>query len=99
MNTKKAWGCRKMMTYAKPVLEKYETFPGDLKLSRNELTLGYIKKEMPYANVIFDVETLEQLKENLSYWKKELPLSFIPEIKRLFNNIDEKILNPALWPN
>lgn len=87
------------MFFAKPVIEKLESISRDLKLSRKELALGYIKIEMPYAKVVFGADIPVHIKENLACWERELSPSLIPRIKNLFNNIDEKILNPALWPN
>lgn len=87
------------MFFAKPVIEKLESISRDLKLSRQELALGYIKIEMPYAKVVFGADTPVHVKENLACWERALSPSSIPRIKNLFNNIGEKILNPALWPN
>lgn len=86
------------MSFARPVIEKLESFARDFKMSRQELAMGYIKSEMPGAKVVFGADTPEQVKENMNCWEKELPSSFIPKAKDFFNNVDEKILNPSMWP-
>ncbi len=87
------------MSFARPVIEKLESFSVDLNISRQELAMCYIKSEMPGAKVVFGTDTPGQVRENLACWGKELPSSFVPEAKKLFNNVDEKILNPSLWSN
>ena len=87
------------MSFAKPVIEKLESFSRDVQMSRQDLALGYIKSEMAHAKVIFGSDTPEQVKENLASWTKELPSSIVPDLKDLFNNVDEQVLNPVLWPN
>ncbi len=87
------------MSFARPVIEKLESFSVDLNISRQELAMCYIKSEMPCAKVVFGTDTPGQVRENLACWGKELPSSFVPEAKKLFNNVDEKILNPSLWSN
>lgn len=87
------------MFFVKPIIEKLESISRDLKLSRQELALGYIKSEMPNAMVVIGVDTPEHEKMNLTSWGKEISPQLVKEIKYAFNNIDEKILNPTLWPN
>ena len=86
------------MSFARPVIEKLESFSRDAQISRKDLAMGYIKSEMPDAKVIFGADTPEHVKENLSSWAKKLPSSFIPDLKNLFMNVDEQVLNPVLWP-
>lgn len=86
------------MAFAKPVLEKLESLSIDLGLTRKEMALSYIKSEIPDARVIFGADTPEHVRENLLCWEKEPLPSLGTRVKDLFNHIDERILNPALWP-
>jgi aryl-alcohol dehydrogenase-like predicted oxidoreductase len=86
------------MAFAMPVLEKLESLSLDSGLTRHELALGYLKTTVPDAKVIFGADIPEHVKENCAYWEKTIPSSLISEVKKQFNNVDEKILNPALWP-
>lgn len=86
------------MVFAKPVLEKLESLSTDLGLTRKEMALSYIKSEIPDARVIFGADTPEHVRENLLCWEKEPLPSLGTRVKDLFNHIDERILNPALWP-
>lgn len=86
------------MAFAKPVLEKFEFLSKDLGLTKQEIALGYLKAEMPNAKIVFGADTPQHVKENLTYWGKTPHLSIVTKIKNIFNAVDEKILNPSLWP-
>ena len=57
-------------------------------------------KVYPKAKIIFGAETPEQVKSNLNI-KEEIELisdDIESEARRLFSDVEEKLLNPALWP-
>lgn len=85
------------MAFCRPVLEKLESLSNNFGLSRQEIALGYIKSEMPNAYVIFGAETPEQVRENLMVWKKEIPKSLCNQVRTIFANVNEQIINPVLW--
>ena len=86
------------MSFAKPVIEKLESLSNELKLSRKKLALDYIKSEMPDAKVVFGADTPLHVKENVACWEGELLPSSVDRVKKIFDCVDEKILNPTLWP-
>ena len=86
------------MSFAKPVIEKLESLSNELKLSRKKLALDYIKSEMPDAKVVFGADTPLHVKENVACWEGELLPSSVDRVKKIFDRVDEKILNPTLWP-
>ncbi len=87
------------MSFAKPAIEKLESISHELKLSRKELALGYIKSEMPDAKVVFGANTPLHVKENMACWEGKLSPSSVDKVKKIFDSVDEKILNPTLWPD
>ena len=87
------------MSFAKPVIEELESISNELKLSRKKLALDYIKSEMPDAKVVFGADTPLHVKENVACWEGELPPSSVDRVKKIFDCVDEKILNPTLWPD
>jgi len=87
------------MAFARPVLEKLELVSKDLGLTRHEMALGYLKKQIPSAKLVVGADTPEHVKENRKCWDKKPPASLAPMIKKYFDQIDEKILNPTLWSN
>lgn len=87
----------KHMQFAAPVLEKLDELCSDSGLTRQGLALGYAKYAYPDSKILFGVETPEQLEENIAYWNKELPFYVIDHVQQVFNNVEERILNPAFW--
>jgi aryl-alcohol dehydrogenase-like predicted oxidoreductase len=85
------------MAFARPVLKKLESLSRDLGLTRQEMALGYLKLGMPNAHVIFGAETQHQVKENVITWQKKIPESLVNQVRVLFPNVSEHILNPVLW--
>lgn len=87
------------MAYARSVIEKLKFFSKKAGLTRQELALGYIRAEMPNAEIVFGADTPEQVRGNRACWEKTLPATIISGIKQIFDDVDERILNPSLWPN
>ncbi len=86
------------MQYAAPIIHLAETLCRELNLSRQELALTYIKQKYPQALVVIGAETKQQLVNNLAAWNGEQTRSVIPGVEEIFSSIDEKIINPTLWP-
>jgi len=86
------------MRFARPAIDKIESLSNEFGLSRQEMSLVYIKSEMPNAHVIFGAEIPEQVNRNIACWRKNIQQNAVDMIKRKFDNIDEVILNPILWP-
>ncbi len=87
------------MSFARPILERLKCLSEELDLTRQEIALGYIRSAIPNSRVIFGVDTVEQVKENLLCWNKNPSPHMVSQVRKLFGCIDEKILNPTLWPN
>jgi aryl-alcohol dehydrogenase-like predicted oxidoreductase len=87
------------MGYVKPVLQRLDQLRLETGLTSQEIALGYMKMEMPDAQIVLGVEEVAQLKQNLESWEKIYSSSLIPKIKAKFENVDETILNPVLWPS
>lgn len=87
----------KHMRFAAPVLVMLDELCSESGLTRQGLALGYARYAYPYSKILFGVETPEQLKENIAYWNEELPVYIIDHVRKVFTNVEERILNPALW--
>ena len=87
------------MQFAVEVLKKLEAFSQETGLSKQELALGYVRQAYPQAKVVFGVETPEQISGNLKSWETILPVGIVEKVQKDFGYVEERILNPALWPN
>jgi len=85
------------MQFAAPVLKRLDKLCRDSGLTRQSLALGYAKRAYPYSKILFGVETPEQVEENVAYWNGNLPVAAVDHVREVFDNVDERILNPVFW--
>ena len=86
------------MRFAAQVLNRLNSLACDVGLNIKELCIGYIKNTFPHARLVFGAETQEQARENLKYWNMIWPDGLTQRIQTEFEDVDEMILNPSLWP-
>ena len=83
------------MRYVLPYLEQLEKIASDLKLSRQQLVLGYAAQKWPKAFVLFGAESSGQVVNNL---KVLLNKPAVNVDDNPFKDVPENLLNPVLWP-
>jgi aryl-alcohol dehydrogenase-like predicted oxidoreductase len=83
---------------ARPVLETLQCLADSWNLTRQEICLGYFREEMPGARLVIGAETPEQIRDTVMAWKNGVPRELADQIRALFSNVGEDILNPHLWP-
>jgi len=82
---------------AKPILRKLDALCKETGYSRIELAMGYVKRETAVNHLVFGVRSLEQLKEDIESFKKEIPDRIFDEIDKEFSGIDADLVVPSLW--
>ena len=87
------------MQFAVEDLRKLDVLSQHTGLSKQDLALGYVKKAYPKTKIVFGVETLGQLNNNLKSWKSILPVGLIEYTQEIFKCVEERVLNPKLWSN
>jgi len=86
------------MGFAEETVELLACLAKQAEVSPAELALWYARKAYPDARILFGAETCEQVLSNLDAEQVSLPDEFIDRVRGLFANVDEKVLNPSLWP-
>jgi len=86
------------MQFAYNVLTQLEDLSWETGLSKQELSISYVKHAFPETKVVFGAEHPEQIRSNLRVWEKTLPDGFIDYARSKFGGVNEELLNPALWP-
>lgn len=89
----------KAMQFAAPVIDKVEKLSLEFNLTRQELALSYVRQKYPHAFVIVGAETKQQLESNLTAWKSDKSSLVTIRVDEIFSEIDERIINPTLWPH
>ncbi len=85
------------LSKAKPILRKLDEICRETGYSRIELAMGYVKREKAIAHLVFGIRTLEQLKEDIVSFQKQIPEEIYLEVDREFSGIDADIVVPSLW--
>ena len=87
------------MQFAVEVLRKLDVLSRHTGLSKQDLTLGYVKKAYPKTKIVFGVENPEQIRGNLKSWERTWSHGCVERVQEEFGYVEERILNPSLWPN
>lgn len=90
-------GLPENVEFAKPVIEKVIELTKEFKISPLEMALGYLKIGIPQARIIVGAEKPEQIREIITAWERDLPLSLVDRVRRVFVSVDKRVLNPSFW--
>ena len=80
-------------------INKLNDLVAELKFNnRIELCFSYIKSIDLINGLLIGVDNLQQLKDNINYFKvRKLNEEEFLLIRKIFNNVPKKLLNPSLW--
>ena len=82
---------------AKPILNKLDALCRRTGFSRIDLAMGYVKREKSINHIVFGIRSIEQLKEDIVSFEKDIPKEIFDEIDREFSGISADIVIPSLW--
>lgn len=82
---------------AKPIVRKITALSREAGLSRVQLALQYVKREQAISHLVFGVDSLEQLKEDIAFFYEDLPTDLLEQIGAEFDDIEAEIVMPSLW--
>jgi spore coat polysaccharide biosynthesis protein SpsF (cytidylyltransferase family)/aryl-alcohol dehydrogenase-like predicted oxidoreductase len=86
------------MRFAEPVLRDFRALAARAGVAPGRLALWYVKRAYPKAKIVFGAELPAQVRQNVADWSAQLPQALLDEARGLFAEVDERILNPCLWP-
>lgn len=82
---------------ARPILHRMDALCREAGMSRIELALAYVKKTKGVSHLVFGVDSLEQLKEDITLFERDVPEGLAERIEKEFDQIPAKIMMPSLW--
>lgn len=82
---------------AKPILRKIDIICKKYGFSRIELAMGFVKRQNAVSHLVFGVDNLAQLKEDILFFSQTIPSNIVAEIGKEFENIATDIVMPSLW--
>lgn len=88
------------MEFARPTLEKFQYLCKKYELTPAALALSYALSLPGVTSLVLGSEKAEQVRQNLELMDQAVELSAeqMAEIRELFLDTPEQVLNPALWP-
>lgn len=85
------------LSKAKPILQKIDKYCKETGYSRIDLAMGYVKREQSVNHLVFGIRTIEQLKEDVESFWKDIPKKIFDEIEHDFSGIPTDLVVPSLW--
>lgn len=88
------------MEFARPTLEKFRFLCNQYQLSPAALALSYALSLPGVTSLVLGSEKAEQVRQNLALMEQAVDLSAeqMAQIRELFLDTPEQVLNPGLWP-
>lgn len=82
---------------AKPIIRKIDELCKKYQISRISLALNFVKQFDAISHLVFGVDNLSQLKENIEIFSESFSNEILQDISKEFENIDSNIVMPSLW--
>ncbi len=82
---------------AKPILNKIDEICKKYDISRIKLAMLYVKQFDAISHLVFGVDNIEQIKEDINIFQEDFSSDILKEIGKEFENIKTDIMMPSLW--
>ena len=82
---------------AKPIIKKLKKIAADTGISRVALAMAYIKRERIVSHLVFGVDSIEQLKEDIELFNQDTPKDVLAIMDKEFAGIKAEVVMPSLW--
>jgi len=82
---------------AKPIIKKIDELCNQYNVSRILLAMSFVKRQEAISHLVFGVDNLEQLKEDICLFRDSIASNIIDEIAEEFADIETDIVMPSLW--
>ena len=82
---------------ARPILQRIDELCEKYEISRVSLALNFVKQQKRISHLVFGVDNIKQLEENISFFRQDLPKELVRDIATEFVDIETNIVMPSLW--
>ncbi len=82
---------------AKPIVRKIDDLCQKYQVSRISLAINFVKQFDAISHLVFGVDNIAQLKENIEIFDASFPKEILQDISKEFENIETNIIMPSLW--
>ena len=82
---------------AKPILRKIDFLCTQYGISRIALAMSFVKNQAAISHLVFGVDNIEQLKEDMQLFDQTVSQDMISIISKEFAGLEADIVMPSLW--
>ena len=84
------------LSYLRPHLERFTTIAAKHNLTQQEAALRFVDAACPADRIVFGVDTLSQLTENVNV-SSSSDTELVAEIREAFRDLNHGAINPSMW--
>ncbi len=85
------------LRFAENYLIRFLSVCNDYHISPLKAAVCYVKGHSGIGHVVFGVDNKEQLLDYSSMWNEQLPDDMVCILRKEFENVEERLVNPVLW--
>lgn len=85
------------LSKAKPIVRKISLLCNRHGISRIALAMNYVKQQSRISHLVFGVDNIEQLRENIKLFEEDISVAVVDDIAKEFRNIEADIVMPSFW--
>lgn len=85
------------LSEARFIVKRIKRLCDENGISQVHLAIQYVKREGSISHLVFGVDSLEQLKEDIRFFENDLPKDLVDDIGKEFDGIKAEIVMPSLW--
>lgn len=85
------------LSKARPIVRKIDELCKIHNISRISLAMNFVKQETNISHLVFGVDNIDQLKENIKVFNENLSVDLLDSISKEFVSLDADIVMPSLW--
>lgn len=85
------------LTKAKPIVKKIDEVCVKYGVNRVALAMSFVKQQKYISSLVFGVDNMEQLKQDIEFFNKEISSDIVNDIAKEFVGIETDIVMPSLW--
>lgn len=87
----------KHLSSLRPHLEQFITIATRYNLTQTQAALRFVRLACQAEHIVFGVETLAQLKEDISTETTPVDSGLVTEMREVFKDLNRGAINPSLW--
>lgn len=82
---------------ARPLVRSFGELCAAVGVSKRALALAFVRRRREISHLVFGVDNIGQLKENIAAFAERVPEEALDEVERIFHDVDSNLVMPNKW--